>query len=724
MIEASELDEEEDVLCGWGPVKPDCCQKFRDTRWVLVCFCWAAVIQGTIVNGLVSVVISNIERRFDMTSTETGTVASSYDIASVLCLIPVSYFGGLGCKPRWLGFGVLLLGIGSVVFAMPHFTSPSYEYVTHTENICLTSGGARDAAYNATSSGGVVCDPKQQRSPRGLSRYRMVFILAQLLMGAGATPLYTLGTTYLDDNLNRKVSSLYVGIFYAMAIIGPAVGYLLGGELLNIYTDVDVVDVSTIRITPESPKWVGAWWIGFVLTGFVALLMSFPILGFPKSLPGAAKVRAERESEAYGDGGENMSAGFQKQGVKSIAIAVKVLLNNPTFMCLNMAGAVEGLLLSGFTVFAPKFIESQFSISAGWAAQLIGFTMIPAGGGGTFLGGYLVKRFQLKCSGILKMCMGTASAVLLLLMIFFIQCSNVGFAGVNRPYLNSTVGDDSAILYDLNHRCNEACDCSRSRYDPVCGVDGLMYFSPCHAGCKEFVEGSKQEMEDKTGLRYIQYYTNCSCVEMPPMETPLNYMARDGKCESGCIYLAVFLPLFSLVIFFTFVTSMPALSATLRCVPDQHRSFALGIQWLLARCLGTIPAPIAFGALIDTTCQLWQVTGTESGACYFYDNRLLSFYLLCLAIMCKILSISFFFLAWFLYKAPKKPDKETIEILKARKESLSNTEMTTISHDTHAQPGIPSEFSSINDCSALQRKYNNPLGDPVCKSLLDAQRKT
>ena len=33
---------------------------------------------------------------------------------------------------------------------------------------------------------------------------------------------------------------------------------------------------------------------------------------------------------------------------------------------------LPGLLLSGFTAFAPKFIESQFSISAGLAAQLVG----------------------------------------------------------------------------------------------------------------------------------------------------------------------------------------------------------------------------------------------------------------------------------------------------------------------------------------------------------------
>lgn len=34
----------------------------------------------------------------------------------------------------------------------------------------------------------------------------------------------------------------------------------------------------------------------------------------------------------------------------------------------------------------------------------------------------------------------------------------------------------------LNATCNSHCACSSS-YDPVCGSDGIMYFSACHAGC-------------------------------------------------------------------------------------------------------------------------------------------------------------------------------------------------------------------------------------------------
>lgn len=38
-----------------------------------------------------------------------------------------------------------------------------------------------------------------------------VFVVAQLLHGAGATPLFTLGVTYIDENVSKKMSSVYLG---------------------------------------------------------------------------------------------------------------------------------------------------------------------------------------------------------------------------------------------------------------------------------------------------------------------------------------------------------------------------------------------------------------------------------------------------------------------------------------------------------------------------------
>lgn len=74
--------------------------------------------------------------RFHLHSTETGFIASSYDIASCLCVLLITYLGGKGHKPLWIGWGVFIMGTGSLVFAMPHFFAPAYEYGKEEHNVC------------------------------------------------------------------------------------------------------------------------------------------------------------------------------------------------------------------------------------------------------------------------------------------------------------------------------------------------------------------------------------------------------------------------------------------------------------------------------------------------------------------------------------------------------------------------------------------------------------
>jgi solute carrier organic anion transporter family, member 4A len=83
---------------------------------------------GLVVNGFVNVVITTIERRYGLRSSQTGLIASGYDIASFLFLVPVTYFGGRrgASKPRWIGWGVVIMGLGSFVFALPHFLVGQY----------------------------------------------------------------------------------------------------------------------------------------------------------------------------------------------------------------------------------------------------------------------------------------------------------------------------------------------------------------------------------------------------------------------------------------------------------------------------------------------------------------------------------------------------------------------------------------------------------------------
>lgn len=181
--------------CGWGAVAPACLQPFNTPRGFLLFLCSASFLQGMTVNGFVNTVVTSIERRFDLRSYESGLVASTYDLAACLCLAFVGYFGGRGHKPRWLGWGVLTMGLGSLVFALPHFGAGPY----------AAKGDAGAGACPANRS--AACGP----SASGLSGYRLVFMLGQFLHGVGATPLYTLGVTFLDENVKSSCSPVYIG---------------------------------------------------------------------------------------------------------------------------------------------------------------------------------------------------------------------------------------------------------------------------------------------------------------------------------------------------------------------------------------------------------------------------------------------------------------------------------------------------------------------------------
>ncbi|XP_062700013.1 solute carrier organic anion transporter family member 4A1-like [Aedes albopictus] len=171
------------------------------------------------------------------------------------------------------------------------------------------------------------------------------------------------------------MSSVYLGIYYTMAVVGPAAGYVIGGQLLLFYTDMFVVDSSTLGLTPHSKVWVGAWWIGFVFMAAFCLLLAIPILAYPRALPGSEKL--EKVSEAHRGDTDKQKQPFTK--IKEIPKALAALLKNPTFFFLNLAGASEGLVISGFAVFLPKLIENQFSVTAVWSALLMGKLRIELG---------------------------------------------------------------------------------------------------------------------------------------------------------------------------------------------------------------------------------------------------------------------------------------------------------------------------------------------------------
>lgn len=102
----------------------------------------------------------------------------------------------------------------------------------------------------------------------------------------------------------------------------------------------------------------------------------------------------------------------------------------------------------------------------------------------------------------------------------------------------------------------------------------------------------------------------------------------------------------------------------------------MGIQNLIFRVLGTIPAPIVFGALIDKACIFFATScGDELGNCSEYDSTEMRNYFIILAIVPKFCSFCMFFLSWYYFRGSEDVDGSSSRPLVMDRELSGRIEM-------------------------------------------------
>lgn len=212
------LAEPDWTASGFGRWRPRWLRRFASPPWALFWLSFICATQGSLVNGLVPSVLSTIERRFDLTGAQLGRITQFYDVAYVLCCIPVSYFGGRHSKPTAIAIGTFVMATGSFLFAFPHFLAPraSLPAAFDPQMDVFAAGSCqpnRTAADDLSCPHGANWTRVQTELLGDKFRYEVVFCLAHFLHGVGSTGLYTLGVSYLDENVRPALSSLYLGEF-------------------------------------------------------------------------------------------------------------------------------------------------------------------------------------------------------------------------------------------------------------------------------------------------------------------------------------------------------------------------------------------------------------------------------------------------------------------------------------------------------------------------------
>uniref|UniRef100_A0A674E7X4 Solute carrier organic anion transporter family member n=1 Tax=Salmo trutta TaxID=8032 RepID=A0A674E7X4_SALTR len=568
--------------------KRPCCSTLKLFIVALSFAYFSKALSGTYMKSA----ITQIERRFDLSSSLIGLIDGSFEMGNLLFLAVVSHFGAKLHRPKLIAVGCFLMAVGSFLTGLPHFFMGRYTFDT------VIQGSMNDSVYCVPVC---LCMIPSVDCVRDSSSHMWIYVfLGNAVRGIGETPVTPLGISYIDDFAKAENSAFYIACLQTITLLGPMFGFLLGSLCASLYVDIGYVDLETVTITPKDARWVGAWWLGFLVSSVIMLLSGIPFWFLPRSLPKQGEESKLPPSTPTQDGTENSDATSHQamtlaEIAKGFIPSLKKLLSTPAYFLLLCGSLLKFNSFIGLLTFKAKYMEQQFGQSAARANFLIGVLNLPVVAVGIFLGGLLMKRYKLGVvSGAQLSFVTSFMAYLLLLLQFGTKCDNVQVAGLTVSY-NGTPG----VVYNGNlwSECNRDCSCLAGEWDPVCSDNGITYTSPCLAGCSS-----------STGYGKNTVFHNCSCVlssSAPEgsMSVILGQCPRSRECSrSFTSYMAVSV----LSSFINSLGTTPGYMVIIRSVPEL-KSLALGIQTLVMRTLGGIPAPVYFGALIDSTCLRWGI---------------------------------------------------------------------------------------------------------------------
>uniref|UniRef100_A0A2K5EAC1 Solute carrier organic anion transporter family member n=1 Tax=Aotus nancymaae TaxID=37293 RepID=A0A2K5EAC1_AOTNA len=484
-----------------------------------------------LAEGYLKSTITQIERRFDIPSSLVGVIDGSFEIGNLLVITFVSYFGAKLHRPKIIGAGCLIMGVGTLLIAMPQFFMEQYKYERYSPS------------SNSTLS-----------------------ISPCLLESSSQLP-------------------------------------------------VSVMEKSKSKISNAVPFW------------YLPKSLPRPLSREDSDPSEKSKFIIDDHTDYQTPQGENAKI---MEMARDFLPSLKNLFGNPVYFLYLCTSTVQFNSLFGMVTYKPKYIEQQYGQSSSKANFVIGLVNIPAVALGIFSGGIVMKKFRISVCGAAKLYLGSSVfGYLLFLSLFALGCENSDVAGLTVSYQGTKPVSyhERALFSD----CNSRCKCSETKWEPMCGENGITYVSACLAGCQS---------SNRSGKNIIFY--NCTCVGTAASKSG-NSSGIVGRCQkdNGCPQMFLYFLVISVITSYTLsLGGIPGYILLLRCIKPQLKSFALGIYTLAIRVLAGIPAPVYFGVLIDTSCLKWGFKRCGSrGSCRLYDSNVFRHIYLGLTVILGTVSI-------------------------------------------------------------------------------------
>ncbi|KAG1676858.1 Solute carrier organic anion transporter family member 1C1 [Nymphon striatum] len=435
-------------------------QKIRYSQIVfLIVYCLAGMHTMSIWGYLPSI-LTTLEKRFGFNTQAVSAVFVIAEISTFTSSIILSYYGGNKHQPRMMAIGLMVWGTAMVLVVSPQFIYGSNEI----------SGSSYDKGFNSSSlsnSFELSCERVKNESCDNDSstiNTSSVISLCLISLGifisnAGITMCTTIGPSFVDNNVDKKNTGLYFGLYGLARQIGFSCGIFYASKFLSLYQTPSVDP----GFDEEDLRWVGAWWIGFIVMGIQCFIIGILMGMFPQSLKSLGSNKSDL-AEAKRINDANLW--------KDLPSIIKNLFQNKVYIANMFCASFGWIGTYGSNLTIPKVFEVMFYITPSEAGTYTGYINIISSVVGLLGAGIVIKVFKPSSRKIAVFL--TVSGVLNAVLYFSVNGITCGNPEIKKEIMAS------------EPQCMHSCNCDNFQFDPICDLDsGITYFSPCHANCKE-----------------------------------------------------------------------------------------------------------------------------------------------------------------------------------------------------------------------------------------------
>lgn len=598
-----DVDDPEKSQCGFFGCRPDFLKPVNTPPVFLALFSLTSFCMMMSI-GINAIMAPTLESLFNISSTEMGFIFTANDLSGVLAALVLGNFCA-SRKIKWITFGMYTIGLAGLVTASTQLfvTLPEIRLENETRN--STAAADRYAVDN----------------------YKLYWmhVAGALLQGIGLTPPGISGTTYMDEIFTQKKFGVAVAVLALIGLMGFPLSYIVGTYFLQAHVTLS----KDTGITRDHPQWIGAWWLGYFIPGVLLILLAIPISLFPQQMPAAKKVLRKKIAKGLTSLEEkslelNKST---KEIIKDMVPMMKRLSKNISFDFM-LAGDTLMFLYYGSTPYWPKLFAIIYKMDSTLVGKYLGYSRLTAFITGISAGGLMsyLRDYTGRQAALITAICGMLSVPFLFGVLLYCPVDTI--VGVDVPYVNASM---PSLIDNCQHNDNSI-PCDTTFLTPLCS-DGLTYLSPCHAGCS--IQSSNTTS-----------YTDCTCIP--------SHTAEKGGCGGTCygrLWTAIII---TSVGNFIALLSVPAHNIVgMRIVSEADRTVSQGVRSFMTRILGTLPAPLLFGAIIDSYCTVWRYTDGVRGNCWVYDIDGLMFTYIMLQFGIRFLSALCHFGCWWWYPQAK-----------------------------------------------------------------------